>query len=788
MIRALLKRMKRPKQTRPKLYYDGAHDSQVLPSDSLSDSLIALEPRFMFDAAGVATGAEIAAETVAQEQAEHALDSAPEAPIPPAVVESTEKLFEALSLVDAPDNDTNEIIFIDTSIEDYETLLEGLDSNAEVIFLDANRDGVEQIAEVLEGRDDVDAIHIIAHGDAGQLQLGNTILTEESMQGEHADELALINSALSENADILIYGCNFAEGDFGLSAAEKLAELTGADIAASDDLTGAAELGGDWDLETKVGSIETDVFASAEALESFSGTLVAVTLDSSATAQVMVDTMSPSGNGLTITNPDIHAPPGDPLASGTFSNGTAAGLDIDSGIVFTTGRLTDMADNSDNTNDLLSTNNTNLNSDDTELDTVLTNMGITNGNQVDRSEFTHNFIANSGITKIAFQYVVGTDTDMSTVSNTSRVNNDAFGIFMTTDLNGSSEPNNGAPWTTVAADSLSSLEDAGAFVNGFVEGEGTEFDNVTNAQSAVATVLDDGTEYYMKFELADMSGSTGNDTAVFLSYFGSSIFIDADGDDSSGATNSDYQADFDYDPASTGISIVDTVDAELTNHDTTNITSATISIGTGFTSGDVLNFSNTANITGSYDSVTGVLTLSGSDTAANYLAALESTDFNTTSITTGARAISIVVNDGETDSNTATSTITVLSVNEVPNSQIISDVFEDDGATITTIDASTDDPNGVSDTLTYGIVGAPSGLSINASGQITGILAANDSSGGPSSDGVYTITVTATDIGGLSTSYDITLVVSNPAPTDVTDFAAPAALEGTTLTTIDAST
>ncbi len=36
-----------------------------------------------------------------------------------------------------------------------------------------------------------------------------------------------------------------------------LAEMTGADIAASDDLTGHADLGGDWVLETKVGQIET---------------------------------------------------------------------------------------------------------------------------------------------------------------------------------------------------------------------------------------------------------------------------------------------------------------------------------------------------------------------------------------------------------------------------------------------------------------------------------------------------------------------------------------------------
>ena len=77
---------------------------------------------------------------------------------------------------------------------------------------DADRDGVEQIAEVLSQFDDVAAIHIVAHGDAGSLQLGNTALTFESMNGEHADELAIIAEALGEEADVLIYGCNFGEG------------------------------------------------------------------------------------------------------------------------------------------------------------------------------------------------------------------------------------------------------------------------------------------------------------------------------------------------------------------------------------------------------------------------------------------------------------------------------------------------------------------------------------------------------------------------------------------------
>ncbi len=65
--------------------------------------------------------------------------------------------------------------------------------------------------------------------------------------------------ALSDDADLLFYGCDLAAHGDGEHFLESLAALTGADIAASDDLTGHADLGGDWDLEYSSGTIETGV-------------------------------------------------------------------------------------------------------------------------------------------------------------------------------------------------------------------------------------------------------------------------------------------------------------------------------------------------------------------------------------------------------------------------------------------------------------------------------------------------------------------------------------------------
>ena len=59
------------------------------------------------------------------------------------------------------------------------------------------------------------------------------------------------------NADILVYGCDFAKGADGAAAAVELSRLTGGNVAASIDLTGAAKLGGNWVLEDDVGKIHT---------------------------------------------------------------------------------------------------------------------------------------------------------------------------------------------------------------------------------------------------------------------------------------------------------------------------------------------------------------------------------------------------------------------------------------------------------------------------------------------------------------------------------------------------
>ena len=103
--------------------------------------------------------------------------------------------------------------------------------------------------------------------------------------------------------------------------------------------------------------------------------------------------------------------------------------------------------------------------------------------------------------------------------------------------------------------------------------------------------------------------------------------------------------------------------------DNTNLASATIQITGNYDNGqDVLSFTNTANITGTWTAATGTLTLTGSDTVANYQAALRAVKYQNTSDNPSGltRTVSFTVNDGTANSNTVTRNIAVTAVNDAP--------------------------------------------------------------------------------------------------------------------------
>lgn len=165
-------------------------------------------------------------------------------------------------------NQATQILFIDAAVTDVAALLASVDSSIEVVQLSAGEDGLAQIARALDGRSDIGALHIISHGAPGALVLGGVTIDEAAL-ATHGAELATIRAALGEGADLLLYGCDVAAGDTGAAFTQALAAATGADVAASTDVTGAARLGGNWTLESHTGTVET----TALAFENYDATL-----------------------------------------------------------------------------------------------------------------------------------------------------------------------------------------------------------------------------------------------------------------------------------------------------------------------------------------------------------------------------------------------------------------------------------------------------------------------------------------------------------------------------------
>jgi hypothetical protein len=114
----------------------------------------------------------------------------------------------------------------------------------------------------------------------------------------------------------------------------------------------------------------------------------------------------------------------------------------------------------------------------------------------------------------------------------------------------------------------------------------------------------------------------------------------------------------------------------ITDADNLDLVSATVSIGSFF-AGDTLTFTNSGAVTGSYNSSTGVLTFTHSDTLATYETVLESVKFNGGENPTDfgsdpTRTLTWTLNDGGGTANggsqvgTATSTVSVTFVNDAP--------------------------------------------------------------------------------------------------------------------------
>ncbi|HBE67073.1 MAG TPA: hypothetical protein DDW52_02890, partial [Planctomycetaceae bacterium] len=238
------------------------------PNNTTLIDATALEARILYSALPLIDFASVTPETIAD------LPNLQECPMGDLCPTEDKQSEESESPHTSEDHESSDnvlprtVIFVDESVPDYHSLIDDIIASSEtndslqIFMLDGERDGVEQVTGILSTLSDIDQVHFFSHGSSGEVQLGNTTLNSSSLGG-YAGNLSEWSSSLSSSADILFYGCDLASGN-GELLVQSISELTGADVAASDDATGHSDQGGDWTLELHVGLVEAEVAVSQQ--------------------------------------------------------------------------------------------------------------------------------------------------------------------------------------------------------------------------------------------------------------------------------------------------------------------------------------------------------------------------------------------------------------------------------------------------------------------------------------------------------------------------------------------
>ncbi|NEP57593.1 MAG: DUF4347 domain-containing protein [Symploca sp. SIO2G7] len=179
--------------------------------------------------------------------------------------------------------DNLETTFIDEGINDYQGeeayqafLYGGKPGTISQVVTHDEGEGISTVtrmlAKIAEQGGKVSAIHLLTEGNEGNFWLGRDYVDSENI-GEYQQELQQWGAALTAGADILLYSCFTALGVTGEQLISSLAQLTGADVAASTDLTGSEALGGNWVFEKQTGAIEARLGFEQQVLADFTGKL-----------------------------------------------------------------------------------------------------------------------------------------------------------------------------------------------------------------------------------------------------------------------------------------------------------------------------------------------------------------------------------------------------------------------------------------------------------------------------------------------------------------------------------
>ena len=165
------------------------------------------------------------------------------------------------------------LVIIDQGVPEKHIFYKEVKPGIEIVEIFSNENGLSQLERILKKHNNLDSLHIISHAKDGVIQLGNSDVNKETLENR-LQTLSVLDNSLKDGADILFYGCDLAKSKKGEEFLEFIARQANVDIAASNNLTGAVEQGGDWNLEISKGAIETSIPFSEEVLASFTSFMV----------------------------------------------------------------------------------------------------------------------------------------------------------------------------------------------------------------------------------------------------------------------------------------------------------------------------------------------------------------------------------------------------------------------------------------------------------------------------------------------------------------------------------
>lgn len=130
-------------------------------------------------------------------------------------------------------NPRHQIAFIDQAAIVGQDYTRSLSPEVELIVIQSERDGIEQITEILADKENIASLQIIGSANIydANLQLGISQLNVHTLEA-YIDDLQQWQNSLSKSSEIMIYGCLVeVESNFQIFI-QRLSNITKTDIGA----------------------------------------------------------------------------------------------------------------------------------------------------------------------------------------------------------------------------------------------------------------------------------------------------------------------------------------------------------------------------------------------------------------------------------------------------------------------------------------------------------------------------------------------------------------------------